>query len=230
MTVNEENKKMLKYIGVIFILVLITYKLPHKSYSIIEYIMPTISTKNAIQPTSSIIVFIIFIIGIRGLCSLKIFEYRNKFLVFLLVVIIIMPLMKFGLDITRTNYHWIKGDKLKSVDIEESHITTSQFNEELKIILNISLIDYGKGLNQFKIKVYLPKSLAEYVGQDSYELKNIYRTRGDRNSIQITEEIDIILDNYNLGNMSRGSRWYKEKYEYELYNDKESIRIINNGL
>ncbi len=46
-TLSKDNKKLLKYLGILFILGLSAYKLPHDSYSIIQYIIRPIRYKNS---------------------------------------------------------------------------------------------------------------------------------------------------------------------------------------
>lgn len=54
-TLSKDNKKLLKYLGILFILGLSAYKLPHDSYSIIQYIIRPIRYKNSTIYLSGIV-------------------------------------------------------------------------------------------------------------------------------------------------------------------------------
>lgn len=229
-TLSEDNKKLFKYLGIVFIAVLLTYKLPHDSYSIIQYIIRPIRYKNSVIYLSGIIPLVIFIIGIKGILSLERFEGKSKILIFLLIVMIIIPIMNWSLDFTRTNYHWLKRDGLKAVDIVDTDINLNGSNEELTINFKLELIDYSRSQNEFKIRVYLPKTLSDYVGKEFYEFEKDYRTYGNRNILNIKEQIVVRLDNDYTRKNSFDSQWYWEDAEYQLYNKKEVIKIIEHGF
>ncbi|MCM1992558.1 hypothetical protein [Oceanirhabdus seepicola] len=227
---SDDNKKLFKYLGIIFIGVLLTYKLPHDSYSISQYILSPIRYKNSVIYLSGIIPLVTFIIGIKGIFSLERFENKSKILIFLLIVMIIIPIMNWSLDFTRTNYHWLKRDGLKAVHIAQSDINLGHSNEELTINFKLELIDYSRSRNEFKIKVYLPKSLSDYVGKEFYEFEKDYRTYGNRSTLNVTEQIVVKLDNDYTPNSLFKTQWYWEDVVYELYNKKEEIRIIEHGF
>lgn len=227
---SEDNKRLFKYLGILFIAVLLTYKLPHDSYSIIQYIIPPIRYNGGATHLAGLVPLVLIIIGIKGLFSLKKFVGVNKFSVFLLVVIIIMPIMNWTLDVTRTNYHWLRKDGLNAVDIEAPRISLSSFDEELKINVIMELIDYSRSRNEFKIRLYLPKSLAEHIGKEFLELENVYRTHGNRGKSSVYEQIVIELDNKHSRGYIYDVDWHWEDVEYELYNEDEVIRIIDHGL
>ncbi len=227
---SKDNKRFLKYLGIIFITVLLTYKLPQDSYSIIQYIIPPIRTKNSVIYLSGLVPLALFIVGIKGLFKLERFAEKSKLLVFITIIIIIIPLMQWTLDFSRTNYHWIKGDGLKAVDIEESNIGLN--TSDNKIIMNVSLElkDYSrKNHNKFKIRVYLPKSLSFYTDKKFYEFEHYYFIHGNRNITNIQEDIIFEL-NSNKRNELFESTWFWEDVEYELYNNDEKVRIIQHGL
>ena len=60
----KDNKNLLKYLGIVFIAVLLIYKLPHNSYSIIEYIIPPIRNNNSVIYLSGLVPLILFVVGI----------------------------------------------------------------------------------------------------------------------------------------------------------------------
>lgn len=79
---DTDNKKLFKYLGIIFISVLICYKLPHSSYSIIEYIIRPIRINYTTIYLAGLIPLVLFIIGIKGLFKLKRNEKKSKFFYF----------------------------------------------------------------------------------------------------------------------------------------------------
>lgn len=231
MIVTKDNKKIIQYLGIIFIVVLLTYKLPHDSYSIIQYIIPPIRVgDSSVIYLSGLVPLILFIIGIRGLFSLKRFENRSKLLIFIAVLVVVIPLMEWTLDFSRTNYHWIRGDGLKAIDIEESNITLSGMEDEMEISIDLEIKDYSRKENQFKIRVYLPESLSDYTDKEFYDLESYYYTRGNRSILTIQEDIIIKLDDKRNVTRLFDSNWFWEDVEYELYNSQEKIRILQHGL
>ena len=225
---GRDNIRLLKYLGLIFIVELLTYKLPHDSYSIIQYIIRPIRIGNGALYLSGVIPLILLIIGIKGIFSLERSLHRSRIGIILLIFVIIMPIMKWTLDFTRTNYHWIMRDGLTAVDIKESNINLERSNDIIKIKVNLELIDYSRSLNEFKIRVYLPKSLSEYTGKEFYELKNHYRTNGNH-ILRIDEDIVVIIDNVDTQEKMFDSKWYWEVTKYELFNENEEVEIIDHG-
>ena len=227
---SKENKKLLQYLGIILIAVLLTYKLPHDSYSIIQYIIPPIKGENSVTHLSGIVPLILFIIGIKGLFNLERFADKSRLLIFMAVVLVLIPAMKWTLDLSRTNYHWIKGDGLKAIDIEESDISVRTSNDEKVISMTLELKDYSRKQNKFKVRVYLPQGLRDHVGEEFYNFESDYYTHGRRSISNIREEIGIKPnDDYETSELS-DSKWYWEDVKYELYNDEEKVEIIRHGF
>lgn len=138
--------------------------------------------------------------------------------------------MNWTLEVSRTNYHWIKRDGLSAVDIKEANINLESYNDVLKLQVDLELINYSRGYNEFKIRVYLPKTLSEYIGKEFYELEGYYGTAGNRSTLNINEEIVIKLDNPNMQEKVFDSKWYWEDNKYELYNENEVVEIIDHGI
>lgn len=226
---DKDNKNLLKYLGIVFIAVLLTHKLPHNSYSIIEYIIPPIRNNNSVIYLSGLVPLILFVVGIKGLFKLERFKGKSKLLVFIAVIVIVIPLMRWTLDFSRTNYHWIKDDGLRAIDIENSNISLSGSDSKITVKVNMELKDYSRKQNKFKIRIYLPESLNSYTGKEFYEFENYYFTHGNRNITNIEEEITLKLDKENTDKLFE-SKWHWENVEYELYNDEEAIKIIQHGL
>lgn len=229
-TLSKDDKRLLKYLGIIFIAVLLTYKLPHDSYSIIQYIIRPIRYKSSVIYLAGIIPLLLFIVGTKGLFNLERFAEKNRILLFIAVVAIIIPVMRWTLDFTRTNYHWVKGDGLKAVDMVDANVNLGTSNDELAININLKLIDYSRGQNKFKIRMYLPKTLSDLVEKEFCDLEMEYVTYGHRRILNVEEQIVVKFDNEHTGSDIADSKWYREDFEYELYNEKEVIRIIDHGL
>ena len=62
-----------------------------------------------------------------------------------------------------------------------------------------------------------------------YEFENDYFTHGNRNITNIEEEIVLQLNREKTNELFE-SKWHREDVEYELYNDEETIKIIQHGL
>lgn len=228
---SKDNKKLIKYLVNIYITVLTTYKLPHNSYSIIQYIIPPIRLgDNSILYLWGLIPLILFIIGIKGLFKIDRFKNENKLVLFLVVLLFLIPLMRWTLDFTRTNYHWIKGDGLKAVDIEESNIHLNSSEDEMVINITLELKDYSRKHNNFKIRIFLPESLSDYTGKEFYDFESVYFTHGQRSITTIQEDIGIKLNDNHNEDLLFDSQWFWEDIEYELYNQEEKIRIMQHGL
>src|SRR5690606_37770807 len=166
----------------------------------------------------------LYIIGILGLFRLERFANTSKILIFLAVIIIVVPTMKWTLDTARTSYHWISGDELKALDIADANMNLSVSAAEHdvdKITINTSfeVINYGRGPKRFNVRLYLPESLSEAFGTEFVELDKNYMIYGAHNNMLIEEEINIEQAGAALDDHTYSKRWYRETYEYELYNE-----------
>ena len=123
-----------------------------------------------------------------------------------------------------------KGDGLKTVDIVDANVNLGSSNDKLTINFKLELIDYSRGQNKFKIRAYLPKELSEYTGKEFYEFEKDYITYGNRNKMDVEEHIVINSDNEDARRSLTDSQWYQKDFEYELYNEKEVIKVIDHGL
>lgn len=227
---NKDNNNLIKYLGIIFIAVLLAYRLPHDSYSAIEYIIKPIAIGNSVLHLSGIVPLILFFIGIRGILYLEKFKDKNKVFMFLFIVFIIIPVMKWTLDITRTNYHLIMKDGLNAVDIIDSKINigNNSTDHTLTINFNFKIIDYSRSKNEFKIRVYLHKALSDYTGKEFYEFENTYKTYRGIRSMDIREQITVKSDN-NAEEQLFKTNWFWEDYQYEIFNENYAVRIKEHG-
>jgi len=230
---NKDNKQLIKYLGIIFIAVLLIYRLPHDSYSTMQYIIKPIRYGNTVFYFSGMVPLILFIIGIRGILYLEKFKDKNKIFMFLFIILILIPVMKWSLSFTRSNYHWIMRDGLNSVDITDSNIGLGNngTDDTLTIDFNFKIIDYSRSGNKVKIRVYLPKTLSNFTGKEVYEFENTYRTYGSRRPLNISEQIIVKTDNNNNAeDQLFKANWFWEDYQYEIFNENDAVRIKEHGL
>jgi len=211
----------------LFLAVLVSYKIPHDSYSVAQYILKPIKSGNGTFYTSALIPLAFGLIGIIGFINLKRFENRNRTIIFILTLVIILPLMKWSLDFTRTNYNWITHEKLNAVDIENPNISLSANNDKLTITFNFVAENYSRSNNQFKFRVILPETLRECIGEKSYESENTYTAHANRSKLTVNES--MVIDLKNDVNQIFDSPWYNQDVIYELYNDSEVVKIIDHG-
>lgn len=222
-TTKLDRKKLLLYVVGIFLAVLITKPLPHTSYSMIEYIIRPFRFGNGTVNLSGFIPLLLFIYCIRGIYQLDKFK-NNKLITLLIIVIAAIPIMSWTMDITRTGYHYIRRDGLNAVDIEESNISFVGNDNVISLNVNLTIKDYSRGNKDFKIRVYLPKTLSESLNLRYIDLDNSYSTYGGNNKLLVKEEIILHSDSNTINNIIH-SNWYQEKVVYELYNDNQSIKI-----
>lgn len=224
-----DNKRMLKYLGIIFLTVLMGYKLPHDTYSIIEYIVRPIRFKGTTVYLAGLLPLVLLIIGVRGLANLERYAKRSTLLIFFAVIIILIPTMKGILDFGRTNYYRLTGDRLQAVDIKGGSINLGGTNNQANINFNLELIDYSRGRNEFKVRAYFPKVLREYTGKEFYTFDGVYVTGGNKNPISIKEKMTIKLEYESALRSLFDLDLYEKDVVYELYNEKEVVKVIARG-
>ncbi|ERK30115.1 hypothetical protein [Clostridium intestinale] len=224
---DTDNKKLFKYLGIIFISVLICYKLPHSSYSIIEYIIRPIRINYTTIYLAGLVPLVLFIIGIKGLFKLKRNEKKSKFFIFIVTVFVIIPIMKWSLGFARSSYHFIIKDGLNSLDIIDSKVNLGSNNNDFSINVNMEIIDYGSSNKDFKVKVYLPKSLTDILGEEVYDLERSYNTYGHKGKIYVNEKIVLKNVNEKMHGEIFKTMWSFDPIRYELYNNDQSIKIVD---
>jgi len=224
----KDNKRLFLYLSILLFAILISCKLPHDTYSIAEYIIRPIRINEGsyIFP-SAILILILFIIGIRGIMTLDRFENANKFLIFILVIALIIPAMKLSVDFIRNNYFYAK-DGLEAVDFNKSDISIVGMNDKISLQVNLELVNHGNKVNEFRIRVYLPEYLRKYAGTNEYAFDTLYRIYPNQSNMNIRESIPLkdssVYDNF------IPPHWLGEEVRYDLYNDEETVRIVDHGL
>lgn len=226
---KKDNKKALMYLGIIFFASLISYKLPHDSYSIIEYFIRPIKFETSVLYIAGIIPLTLYIISIVGIFRLEKFKYNNKLLIFIIIVGIIIPSMDLVLDFSRTSFHSLRNDGLESMDIVESDMHISAIEDKVYISIDLELIDYGKGSNKFKIRLYYPEELAKYSKKEYYDFEGYYYLYGNKDTIPLDQEIEIELEDKRYIDDLFETNWYNQDYKIELYNSEEKVDITIRG-
>lgn len=219
------NKGLFIHLGLLYLFVILTYKIPHDSRTIIEALIKPIKNGGVFYP-STIVATLLILFGLFGFIRLKCFEKRSKILIFMLVVWVILPSMKWSIDFTRSNYYWIKQDNLNAIDIEDANISLSGVNGKNNITITLTLKDYGRDRNQFKFRVYFPEALSQLAGMEVYESQGYYVTSGYRRATTINESFQVSADNMND---YRGADWFCEDIRYEIFNDDEAVVNIDRG-
>lgn len=228
---DKDYKGLLKYLGIIFISVLLTQKLPHDSYSIIQYIIKPIRFENSVLYLSGLIPLAILFIGIKGLFKLKWFTEKSKLLIFIIVVALIAPMMRSSLDYVKAFYYRAMDDKLSSIDFTDTNIKIIEIKDnEATINVRLALIDYGRDANDFKVRMHLPESLENYFSADFLEFEELYKTYGNQHEVSIDKKIIVQLENGSTVEDINNTNWEWETFKYELYNDSSSSELIYHGV
>lgn len=226
------DRSLIKYLGMIFLGVLLTQRLPHNSYSIIQYIIRPIPIGNGVLYLSGLPILVLFIYSISKILKLERFAKKSKFFLFLIIVLVVIPLMRQSLYFIRTTYHTIAQSNLSAVDcnFDNSKINLNfQENGVGTINVRLELIDYGRSRNRFKVRIHVPDEWKKFFNVDHFELENLYFTHGYRDITRIQEEVSVqIAEGYTMEDVLSYD-WYYQTFYYELYNDEESIMIINHG-
>ncbi|WMM23923.1 hypothetical protein RBU61_13450 [Tissierella sp. MB52-C2] len=228
MNISIDIKRILRSLGIMFIVALITYKLPHKSYSIIEYIIRPIKKGSSTFYISGFIPLILIIIATNDLSKIEKLKFRNSSIIFIAMLVIIMPLMRQSIDATRMAYHFLIDDGLSSIEILDTSTSTSLdiVDRSVKIDIKLKLKDYGKEPKKFEVRIHFPEEVREIINQEYYESERIHITYGSGKIRDIDEVIFLELKEEEARDKLFNYWRYGGKFEYELFNEEESIRII----
>ncbi|AHF07224.1 hypothetical protein [Desulfitobacterium metallireducens] len=228
---TKDIKELMKYLGLIFISVLLTYKLPRDSYSIMQYIIKPIRFENSVLFISAIVPLALFIVAIKGLFKTEPIGIQNKIAIVIIVLLMVIPLMKGSLDLAKNAYFQAMKVELKSIDIKDSNLSFSDINEhQATLSISLSLTDYGRNDSNFKVRMYLPESLKEYVQADFLEFDESYQTFGNRQILNITKKITVPLEEGTNGEKIMDTHWYWDTFKYELYNESNSSELVYHGI
>lgn len=226
---KKEDRKLLIYLGVIFLALVLHHPLPHDSYSILRYAVSPIQTGNSTFFLDSIITLILLMIGISGLLDNERLRRRFKSFRLLFILFILIPLMGLFIDFARISYHSIVRDGISSVDIIDSDITLTQINGTASVNINLDLKNYSVFAQKFGIRIYLPKSLSQYTGKDYYEFNTEYRIANYFEKMYIGGTFPIAEPNTEVPNRLPPGNWQYEDVKYELFHDGRTITVIRHG-
>ena len=152
----------------------------------------------------------------------------SRFKVLLVILILILPLMKYSVGIANSTYFWAKNDDLKSINLVESSFNINVLEDELIINTRLEIVDYGRSINKFKIKVHLPEEIKRIINEEYIEFGEEYYTRGRKDRLNIektyTYKYDINKDNNNLDNYFMN--YFHEVIRFELYNNNQRLYLI----
>lgn len=226
---SKENIKLIKYLGIILIAAVMTYKLPHDTYSIIEYILKPITFPSSYINISGIVPLALIIFAVIRICKLERFKNRSRFIMVILVLWIIIPLLHGVIDLGRSGYYLVSGDGINSIDIKDSEVFAVNYDGDVKINVKLTLKDYGRNQEKFKVRVYLPKKLSDKIDKDFYELESVYVTENTVQTLGIDEQIPVSEKDSKEVETHFENYYWGNEIKYELYNDKESITMIDHG-
>jgi hypothetical protein len=107
----KDIKRLIIYLGLLFLAVVLTYKLPYDSYSISQYIIPPIKTgPGGYVYLSGLLPSALYLIGIIGILSLERFANKSKLMILLVIIIAVVPTMKWVIGPMRLiSQVWIDG-------------------------------------------------------------------------------------------------------------------------
>lgn len=225
---SKDFKGLLGSLGIIFISVLLTNKLPHDSYSIIQYLIKPIRFENSALYLSGVIPLIMLFAGVIGLSKVEWFAKRSKILIFLVIIIVVQPIMRSSLDLVKETYLLGLDDELKSIDLKDVNITVQEDmnKNEATVHVKLALTDYGRDIRDFKIRMYLPDSLKSHFNTDSLEFEETYKTFGNRHVLNIDKAITVHLKNDSTAKDISNTHWDWVTFKYQLYNESNSSDLI----
>lgn len=119
---SKDYKRLLGFLGIIFLSELLSYKLPRDSYSIIQYLIKPIRFENSALYLSGVIPLVMLFSGVIGLSKVEWFAKRSKILIFLVVIIFVLPIMRGSLDLVKGAYLSRLNGELRSIDFKDTSI------------------------------------------------------------------------------------------------------------
>lgn len=213
---SKDSKALLKYLGIMFIAVLLMYKLPQDSYTVVEYIIRPIPIGNGVLTLAGIVPVGLFILGFFGMCRLERFAGKNKVALFIILVLLVLPVMKGSVDAAKRGYYWLTDNGLETINLQQASIMTSSSQDRILLTIHLELVDYGKTPNSFRVKVYPPATLKEILDREFIEFDGSYTTHGGGSSLVLQHSIDL-YDRYDWN--------FLDTYVFELYNDETWVRL-----
>ncbi len=218
------------YLGIIFISMILVYKLPQDSYSMIQYIIKPIRFENSVLNLSGLVPLIMLFIGIRGLFRLEWFADKSKLLITIIVLILVMPAMRGTLDMAKTIYLSNLNNEMRSIDFKDIDIKVSSITDhDVTLNIKLELTDYREDMSDFQIRMYLPDSWTVYFDKEFIDFEESYKSFGRRSPIIVDKEILVQLADGITRDNVLDSQWYWETFEFELFNNIDSSKLIYHG-
>jgi hypothetical protein len=214
---NNDKKRVFTSLGIILVVVLLIYKLPNRSYSIIEYIIKPIKIKGNTYIISGFIPLILIVLATNILSKIEKIKGRNTSIIFIAILVIVMPVMNWGIDIMRTGYHSIKNEGVSGVEIMDTVTSLSIEDNRVIINANIKLKNYNIRGKSLRVRIYFPEELAQMINKTYYESERVHKTYGNRKIRDVQEIISIELKNGKVRNELLNYWKSDVKLEYELY-------------
>ncbi|UWG96550.1 hypothetical protein LPY66_16920 [Dehalobacter sp. DCM] len=135
------------------------------------------------------------------------------------------------MEAVKTAYFWTINDGLKSIDLKDANFKILDVTDsEATLKIKLTLIDHGRDTTDFKVRLYLPGSLMNYFDTELIELDEQYKTFGHRNVFSIDKNITVNLADGCTAEEVQDSHWYWETFRYDLYNEKQSVKMIYHGI
>lgn len=229
---SKDYKRLLGSLGIIFLSVLLSYKLPRDSYSTIQYLIKPIRFESSALYLSGVIPLIMLFSGVIGLSKVEWFAKRSKILIFLVVIIFVLPIMRGSLDLVKGAYLSGLNGELRSIDFKDTSITIQSDMNKNEATLQVKLVltDYGENMNNFKIRMNLPDSLKSHFNTDSLEFDETYKTFGNRHVLNIDKAITVHLTNGSTAKDIFETNWDWDTFRFQLYNESNSSELIYHGI
>lgn len=222
---NTDTSGLLKSLFIIFIGVFLFYPLSHDSYSLIQYIIPPIRFEKSVLYLAGLFPLAMFYIGIKGLFKLKWFKNR-KVLITIMVIWLVIPGMRSTLDFAKSIYLSSLPGRLVAIDLVEANVRIGEITDKgAKIKVDLVLLSCDSEIKDFKVKMHMPESLRAYFHGDDINFKESYRAAGRNHQISIREEKILKLADGITAHDVYKSRWYRETYYFDVYNENESLRL-----
>lgn len=226
---NKVNRKLILSLCVLFAAKALSYRLPHDSYSIMDYLFRPIHIGSSVVYPANILTLILFIAASFGILTTERFRRHIKLIGLLYIILILIPIMGLFLDFTRIAYHSAAKDGINSVDIQQSNISLSQVNNSTVIDVYVVLRNYSFHNNEVGIRVYFPKSLREYTGITYYDFDAKYNVEHYSNRNTAFQQITFNAPSMQSAGAPLPSNWRYEDFKYELFDEERTVTILEHG-
>ena len=218
----KDDKNLIISFCLLFLCVFLTYKVPHRPMVFVELLIPTLHISTLTIYLGTTLLIVPFVYAITGILNSTRFRKRNKLFLFFAIIFLLLPLMHWSIDFTRTTFNWLFHQELKALDIKDSNIYISQNDNEITVNVEATLIDYSRSQKQFHLRIQLPEEIASQIGTSVLESDNMYYSHGHKSETQINETFHIPMSKAILP-----STFLSDKnYIFQLYNDEETVEII----